>query len=105
METGQSTKGDAMETKAIKTVIGYAAHARLLTEIEGELGYVRRFVATPYAYSPTHTVYLYRGVSVVIAETKHRRYEVIPVPATLSVRNTDEMATQDFLAARKGGAA
>lgn len=87
--------------KTVKTVIGYAAHARLLSEVE-DAGWVRQLpIHTPYRYSPTNCVYLYRGAPVVIAETAHRRYEAIAVPAGYAIRATEAEALADFVAARK----
>ena len=90
-----------MEIRTVKKITGYAAHARFLASIDEPFGFVRRFVGTPYAFSPTHSVYVYAGMNVIIAETAHRTYRVIEVPAGLLVRSTDEEATQDFVAARK----
>lgn len=93
-----------METtgyKKVKTAVGYAAHARLMAQME-EAGFVRRVpIHTPYAYSPTNCVYLYRGLPVVICETAHRYVEVFRVPAGFAIRRTEAEALADFVALQK----
>lgn len=65
--------------RRLRVVIGHSGLARFMAEIEGPIGSVPREVPTPYAYGPTHAVWSWRGVPVVIAETRHRRHEVFRV--------------------------
>ena len=66
--------------KRIKVLIGYSAHARFCALLADEwIGEIRRTIGQPYVSSPSHAVYSLEGRPVVIAETKHRRYEVFEV--------------------------
>jgi hypothetical protein len=67
--------------KRIKVLTGYAAHARWMSEVGEEMvGEIpRQNVPSPYAYSPTHTVWNWNGKNVIVVETQHRRYEVFEV--------------------------
>lgn len=70
--------------KRLRVLTGYAAHARFNAEIAESDFYAYEIaripsIPSPYAYSPTHTVSLWRGVPIIIVETKHRRYEVFDV--------------------------
>jgi hypothetical protein len=98
-----TTKEASMKTATglsiVKTVIGYAAHARIQSELV-DAGYVRRMpIRTPYSWTPAHRVYEYRGRYVIVAETAHCTYKLIAVPSSFSIRNTDAEATKDFVIA------
>ena len=69
-----------MALTRVRVLTGYAAHARFLADVnEQPIGSIPRQVHQPYAYSPDHTVWAWRGVPIIIAETRHRRYEVFRV--------------------------
>lgn len=68
----------------VAVIIGHAAHARLNAQMDEQpIGEIPRQIPQPYAYSPTHYVYAWRGVPVIVCETKHRRYEVFRVDGPL----------------------
>ena len=73
--------------KRVKVLPGYAAHARFLADVsEDPIGSIPRQaqIPSPYAYSPTHTVWSWDGRPIIIVETRHRRYEVFTVDGPLS---------------------
>jgi hypothetical protein len=70
--------------RKIKTITSHAGHARFLAETDkGIVGEVARSVvpAEPYRFSLTKQVLSWRGRSVVVLETSHRRFEVFEVPS------------------------
>jgi len=72
-----------------QVIVGYSALARFLSHAAPDfLGEIPREVETPYAFSPSHMVYAWHGQPVIVAETKHRRYEVFPVIGTIEPLNT-----------------
>ncbi len=79
----------------IKTITSHAGHARFLAECDGEFaGYIPRQtdIPSPYAYSPTHAVWMWDTKPVIIVETKHRRFTVFAVPADMIMADeTDAM--------------
>ncbi len=86
----------------ISTIRGYAAHARLFAQLDNEaeiVGYIPRAVYTPYAYSPTHAVYMLDGKPVMVAEVKHRTYMLFSV---LCPYMTDEQATTEYISRPAG---
>lgn len=69
----------------IKVITGYAPLARFLAEMEeGYVGEIPRVIPTPYSYSQTHVVMNWQGTPVIVAETRHRRYEVFQVEGPIS---------------------
>lgn len=71
--------------KRIKTITSHVGLARFLDEAPDAGFYIARDenIPSPYAYSPTHTVYAWKGKNVIVVETSHKRYEVFEVsPAT-----------------------
>ena len=80
-------------------ITSHAGHARYLASLtEGPLGFIPRQadIPSPYAYSPTHTVYHdpTRG-PVIIVETRHKTFDVFRVDHDVTtVYATDEFATQ-----------
>lgn len=68
----------------VKVLTGHAAHARFSVDLSDKpIGSVPREIPTPYAYAQTHMVWDWAGVPVIIAETRHRRYEVYRVDGPL----------------------
>jgi hypothetical protein len=62
----------------VKRITSHAGIARYLADCE-QVGYIPRdrSIPSPYAYSPTHTLYLdSRERLVFIVETAHRQYDV-----------------------------
>jgi hypothetical protein len=77
----------------IKRIPSHAGHARFLAECDDTHFEIPKQtdIPSPYAYSPTHTVYAYKGIQhVVIIETAHKRYDVFAVPSTLLQPRQDE---------------
>ena len=78
----------------IKTITGYAGHARWLAEMpeaDWNVGTIPRQtqIPSPYAYSPTHTVARWKGQAVIVVETRHRRYEIFRVDGPIGPKETD----------------
>lgn len=81
--------GTVATYKRVRVINSYTGHARFLAECEQEengdgckfLGEVTRVpeIRSPYAYSPTHMVFGWRGRQVFIVETRHKRYEVFEI--------------------------
>ena len=71
--------------KRLKVVTGYAAQARFYRDVGKQLGYIPRQkqIPSPYCYSPTHLVYLWKGKAIIIVETRHRRNEIFEVPTEM----------------------
>ena len=93
-----------MRLTRIKVLTGYTAHARFLAECSEEpIGYVatESLIPSPYAYSPTRSVWNWSGTPIVIYETRHRRYEVFEVDGPVT---TEEQAEACFLALQKASA-
>ena len=94
---------DTMRT--LKTITSHSGLARFYSGVYGavqESGWVRRLpVPTPYASGPTHAVYTWRSQSVIIAETAHRRYEIIRVPSDALIFPREAEALADFVNTRK----
>jgi hypothetical protein len=67
--------------KRIAVIRGYAADARHYAEAGENLGYIpkQKHIPAPYAYSPTHRVYEWKGNKVIHVEVKHRQYEIYDV--------------------------
>lgn len=68
----------------MKVVIGYAPLARFMAECSDEPTRETpriRSIPSPYASSPTHTVWAWEGREVIIVETKHLRHEVFDAAA------------------------
>jgi len=75
--------------KRIKVINGYTADARFFAETGKHVGYIPRTIGSPYAYSPTHIVYDWKGKPCIHVEVKHRRYEVFEVPREM-IRRTEK---------------
>ena len=65
--------------KRIKRITSHVGHARYLATVADtnlEIPRVKE-IPSPYAYSPTHTLYQdEQGRKVFIVETKHKTYDV-----------------------------
>lgn len=69
-----------MQIKKIKTIRSHTGVARFLAECDKS--YIReipRVVKEPYCHSQTQCAYLYKNKEVIVAETKHRYYEVFEI--------------------------
>ena len=79
--------------KRIKVINGYAASARFHANVsEQPLGYIaRQPIQSPYCSGPSHVVWDWAGQSIIIVETKHRRYEVFAVPPSMIEPNEDHI--------------
>lgn len=77
--------------KRLKVINGYAENARVGIHLCKRVGYIPRQkqIPSPYAYSPTHVVYLWKGQNVIQVEVSHRRYEVFAVPSEM-IRKTEK---------------
>jgi hypothetical protein len=70
----------------LKRITSHAGYGRYLAECDDTPFVIPRQadIASPYAYSPEHSVYAYRGeIHVIIVETAHKRYDVFAVPEGL----------------------
>lgn len=85
-----------------KVLTGYAALARFMPGLGEPIGFVARHhaVASSYSYSPCLPVYKYDGWPVVVAETRHKRYEVHRINAWFVT--TEQAAEDEFIAHRWG---
>lgn len=76
----------------VKVITSYTGHAQFLFETEpGILGVIpsQSTIPSPYAYSPTWSVYLWRGTPVVVVETRHKRYEIFRVDGPILPADVD----------------
>lgn len=69
----------------IKRITSHIGKGRFLDECDDTPFDIPRQpdIPSPYAYSPTWTVYAYHGRHCVIVETAHKRYDVFVVPPTM----------------------
>jgi hypothetical protein len=77
----------------INRIRSHAGHGRYLATCDDTVYVIPRQtdIPSPYAYSPTHTVY-YDTIArryVVIVETSHKCYDVFVAPNTLWRERTD----------------
>ena len=89
--------------KRIKVINGYAAHARYLSTVGDEpVSWIARTtIPSPYAYSPTHALFQTdSGQQIFVVETRHRRYEVF-VATDEVLFDSDEAATDAYIATIK----
>lgn len=88
--------------KRIKTITGYAPLARWLAEVEDGTQFLARSqtleIPSPYRYSPSVGIDRWNGKDVVWFETRHRRYEVYEVPASMERFESDAAATDRHIA-------
>lgn len=90
--------------KPIKTINSHVGKARFMAEITHfGIGYITRVqgVPSPYASSPTDIVHEWNGKRVFMRETKHKYYQVFEVPADVTIYQTDDAATEAFIAQLK----
>jgi hypothetical protein len=91
----------------IKRITSHAGYGRYLAnEIMSDengaaiiAGYIPRQkdIPSPYAYSPTHIVWLdVHGRTVIIVETKHKTYDVFGVPSEM-IHAQEESAQNLYL--------
>lgn len=69
--------------RRLRVIASHAGLARFMAEVTGPVGSIPREIHTPYASGPTHAVWNWRGVPVIVAETRHKRYEVFRVEGPL----------------------
>jgi len=75
-----------MDIKRLKAINSHAGIGRFYAECGDHVGEIpRQDIPSPYAYSPVHPVFLYKGKPVIVVEVKHKTYAVFSVP-------TDEMS-------------
>ena len=77
-----------MAPKRLKVVTSHVGFARFLAECAEEpVGEIPRIpeIPTPYAHSPAHVVWAWGEKKVIVAETRHKRYEVFEVPAGTAI--------------------
>lgn len=101
-----SQRADAPGTKPedwkrVKRMKSHTDHARFLAEAEEEpAGYVANHhsahIPSPYAHSPSHTVYKHKGKNVILKETAHRQFDVHEVPEGVKIHPTHEAAAEEY---------
>jgi hypothetical protein len=78
--------------RRIKRIRSHTGHAQFLAQCDlcadGDclvVGFIprQRDIESPYAYSPSWSVYRFQGKLVVVVETAHRRYDVFEVPPAM----------------------
>jgi hypothetical protein len=67
--------------KRIKRITSHVGLSRYMDTLDTTMLVTPRIAAipSPYAYSPTHTIYQVKGANprhVIIVETKHKQYDV-----------------------------
>ncbi len=68
--------------RRITSHVGLSRYMDTLLETKHEISRIAA-IPSPYAYSPTHTVYrTMDGLLVFIVETMHKRYDIFWVPAS-----------------------
>jgi hypothetical protein len=92
--------------KKVKTITSHAGYGRWMAECMDEpVGYIARsqvaHIPSPYAYSPCRAVYEWNGKYVVSFETRHKRYEVFELPDDMKIYETDEEATEAYIASMR----
>jgi hypothetical protein len=71
--------------KRIKRITTHVGYGRFLAKLEDtNLEIPRTDLPSPYAYSPTHTVFNFDGMPVFIVETAHKTYDVFRVPDSVT---------------------
>ena len=92
--------------KCLKTIRSYTGVAQWLTEVSKQphawlaLSEINQ-IASPYAYSPTRGIYIWKGKEVIGIETAHRKFQVFEVPAAMVSYATDAEATDAYIATLK----
>jgi len=78
--------------KRLKVVTGHQPLARFYMDVGEYIGFIPRQkdIPSPYAYSPTHIVSLWKGTPIIIVETKHRRHVVFEVPPEMVKKREKE---------------
>lgn len=78
--------------KRLKVISGYTQDARFWEETGEHLGYIPRQhdIPSPYSYSPTEDVFVWKGRAVIHKETKHRRYEVFEIPSDMKIYRKEQ---------------
>ena len=92
--------------RRIKRINSHTGHARFLAETDGPyniVGWIPRQadIPSPYACSPTHGLYNWKGRLVFVVETAHKQYDVFAIPDTMTRYVTDEGATEAYIASRR----
>jgi len=68
-----------MKLKKIKTIRSRNQLASFLTECIITEKTIDRCIYEPYCHSPEHIVYFHEDKTIIIAETKHRYFEIFKV--------------------------
>jgi len=79
----------------LKTINSHVGKSRFFGEMYGQggsIGFIPRqeVIPSPFSYSPTHWVYLWKGHRVFIVETAHRRYDVFELPEDMKLATSEE---------------
>lgn len=85
--------------KRLRTITSYTALARWFSETSDcPIAYLARVqveeIRSPFAYSPSVSIYLWQGRQVIHFETSHRRFEVFEVPSNMLRFKTADEATE-----------
>ena len=76
----------------LKRITTYRGHAQFLASLARYgIGTIPRQpdIPSPYAYSDTHAVHVWKHSQIIIVETAHRRYDVFGVPPGVTVTPFD----------------
>lgn len=90
-----------MAHNRVKRITSHTGISRFLAECQ-QVGFIPRdrSIPSPYAYSPTHTVYRdSRERCVFIVETMHKRYDVFECASGVFKRQTE--AEQAYVTAKE----
>mgnify|MGYP001564311083 CR=1 FL=1 len=91
-ERAAAWKDRGGRVELIRVVIGHRPIGRVMAEFsEKVVGTIPKQsqIPSPYSYSPTHPVWEWHGLPVIIVETKHRRYEIFRVYGPLDPPEED----------------
>jgi len=90
--------------KRLKTIKSYTGHARFIAETIPTRSYLARcqieHIPSPYRYSPSVEILLWKGRDVVWFETRHRNYEVYQIPANMARFKSDDEATDHHVTSK-----
>lgn len=79
----------------LKTITSHRGYGQFIMELPEEPeGWIPRVKAipSPYAYSPTDAVYIWKGKKVITRETAHKKYQVFEIPADVHVYDNEHDA-------------
>lgn len=79
----------------LKTINSHRGYGQFIMELPEEPeGWIPRVKAipSPYAYSPTDAVYIWKGKKVITRETSHKKYQVFEVPGDVHIYDNEHDA-------------